>query len=279
MGGRAIDKGVGYAKGVGEKALSSVSDPIFDKLNKTVDPVLEKVNKAVTEVLKSPSDRFNDGLNKVSDRMGQGKRIIQDDAVDMFAEQLPDAAGRFIKELKGLTTAIVDRGREIGKWNGTLAQANAQSDVRKMLADYNEAKVAGGSYARVTDQWSKFEYTLKTSLAPLKDGIASAVADLLKLVNTITDMSPGIKLIPVLLGDLIALTAKIATFDITGAIDILNKLPQKLADALKKKDTNFSFTEMVERTKQLLEQGKRDAEAAGRQDFDRGAFRFPLARG
>jgi hypothetical protein len=224
-------------------------------------------------------DKMKSGANKSLEwstkRMQEGRRIIQGDEYDLFAEQLPEAGQKFVKELKALTLAIVDRSRELGKYDPRMALSNSQADVRKMFADMNEARVAGGNYARTQDEWSKLEYTMKTALAPLKDGIASLVADVLRLVNTMIELVPQIKMVPVILGESLALLGKIATFDMSGAIEILENLPRKLADAMKDKKVDFDFSEMIRRTQGLLQQGQRKVEELPARRFDAGRFNFP----
>lgn len=65
--------------------------------------------------------------------------------------------------------AFTDRGRELGKYDGRIASATAQADVRKIMADMSEAKRLGAQYARLIESQSRMEARLQETLLPIKE--------------------------------------------------------------------------------------------------------------
>jgi hypothetical protein len=180
--------------------------------------------KQAMDRMQAIKDKLIDAADKA---MKSANMIMRDDYVQLFGQLLPESARKFLNQLNELTNAIVERGRYLSKYNGELALATAQADVRKMQSERFEARVAGGSYSRVIDEQSKLENGLRDTFAPIKEGIASIVGDLLELTNNIRELLP-LKQAAFAVGEILGLVGKITTFDVNGIVDRLDSLPKRL---------------------------------------------------
>ena len=92
-----------------------------------------------------------------------------------------------INEFKETVNAVVQRGRELSRYSGELASANARADVRKLERDIAEAQALGESVGRLTDSQSRLDSTFREIMLPIKtmlaDILAEPVADLVSIVK------------------------------------------------------------------------------------------------
>ncbi|WP_439621814.1 hypothetical protein [Gemmata sp.] len=65
--------------------------------------------------------------------------------------------------------ALAKRGRELGQFNGQIAAASANADVRSLMAQVREGGALGGQYAELIDRQSKMEDALSEGLLPVKE--------------------------------------------------------------------------------------------------------------
>lgn len=72
--------------------------------------------------------------------------------------------------------AFVKQGRELGGLSGPLASASALADVRKLIADIQEADVAGSEMSRLIEAQSKFSAELRADMLERKRQEAEALA-------------------------------------------------------------------------------------------------------
>jgi len=78
--------------------------------------------------------------------------------------------------------AFVARGKELSKFSGDVAGAIARADVRSTLADVREANRIGEPVARLTENQSRIDESVRDLLLPIISGIAAAVLDVTKTI-------------------------------------------------------------------------------------------------
>ncbi len=76
--------------------------------------------------------------------------------------------------------AFVQRGKQLMQYSGELSSANAQADVRSLLADIREAQDTGPDLARLTDAQSRASDDIKRILEPIKEFIINRLANIME---------------------------------------------------------------------------------------------------
>lgn len=126
------------------------------------------------------------------------------DAAAGFAEKIPIVGTQLSEAIKTTTAAFnaagevvdafVKRGRELMRYENSLAQANAAADVRRVRADIREARVTGPNVSRVTEGQSQLEDLGREILTLLKGGFASGLAEVVEPLGEIAkDLKPLVK--------------------------------------------------------------------------------------
>ena len=103
--------------------------------------------------------------------------------IPVVGEPAAAALGAVVQPIKSfgeVVDSFVQRGREIGMYNGQLAQANAMADVRSLMGDIREANTVGPEMARLTEAQSKIWDDLRRVLDPIKKVIAEVLANFLE---------------------------------------------------------------------------------------------------
>ncbi len=95
-----------------------------------------------------------------------------------------------VNEFRETVNAVVQRGRELSKYSGELASANARADVRKLERDIAEAQALGESVGRLTDSQSRLDSTFREIMLPIKSMLADILAD---VVEPVADIAAIIK--------------------------------------------------------------------------------------
>lgn len=133
--------------------------------------------------------------------------------------------------VNSLAQAFVDRGRELSRYDGGLAGANANADIRSLLADLREAQELGPALARLTDANSKFHAELREILLPLKKAI---ITDLIPALAAMTAAIDFIK--PFMPRILEAVTDTLKSFTMGATLGALLKVAEEISARLKKID-------------------------------------------
>ena len=108
--------------------------------------------------------------------------------IPVVGEPAAAALGLVVQPIKSfgeVVNAFVERGREIGKYSGPLATANAMADVRSLLGDIREAQTVGPEQARLTDASSKIWDDIRRDFEPVKKVVIGALADFLQWLEPI----------------------------------------------------------------------------------------------
>ena len=100
-------------------------------------------------------------------------------------------AAAAIKALTAVTNAAVstmnafaDRGRELSAYDGRLAAATANADVRRMQGDIREAKALGEKMSRMIEKQAEMEDTLREMLLPIKEFILDVLLEFIEFARS-----------------------------------------------------------------------------------------------
>ncbi len=215
--------------------------------------------------LPSPSSIGNDWKDKF-DQLGNWSQKAAEQ-VGMLAKNdwrgmlesipaIPPGMKKMVGALDDATEAIIARGKELKNYDANLAQAAAQADQRKFMADMREANRTGESVGNLIDTKSRFETGIQDAFAPVKDGVARILNTLLVLVE-----KTGILEVLQVTGELIgAALSNISDF-VTGRWDkiierMFEALPERIADAItgkNKKQAKDYFKEVWDNADKLNE--------------------------
>lgn len=175
-----------------EGALLAVAKTLYDSMQAIAAKPFEMAREGLAQAGKTGEDIAGGDLKSVTSDYVE--------AVSGFAEKTGLAGvvvGEFIKTewaavnaLNQVTDAFVKRGKELSKYNGGLAEANAQADVRRLLADIRESEKLGPELARLTKSSSEIEALQTELMLFLKGELVSA---LLEIVEPIGDIAKSIK--------------------------------------------------------------------------------------
>ena len=96
--------------------------------------------------------------------------------------------------------AFAERGKELKGYSGTLAAANAQQDVTRILGDIRESQQLGDKYAAVIDKQTEFQAFMREALMPLREAFLDNIPGFMNFVmDGITEIIkigyaiPGVK--------------------------------------------------------------------------------------
>lgn len=85
------------------------------------------------------------------------------------------AATTLVNAFAAVTTAFVDRGRELSIYSSRLSQATANADVNRVMADINEADRLGEKLATLIDKESEMENVFREIMLPIKEVVVDAL--------------------------------------------------------------------------------------------------------
>lgn len=261
-------------KQLGQYAMDRVTQMAAGKVEGLVSKAIDQAQE-----LLSPTAWRDKILQGGADMAKRGRNVIQDQYVELFSEALPQAGKNFVRELNALTQAIVERGRELGKYSGPLSEAAARADVRRIKSEMNEAQVAGGGYSRVIDAQSRLENTLRDIFAPLKGAIANRLADLLERLADVIEAS-GIKQAVAILSELSNFGSALMSLDPARIGKAIEDMPENIRKALFEHDNEDEMGDLVKEELERIERRRAaggDQRPAPRRFDDR--FKFPIVRG
>ncbi len=119
------------------------------------------------------------------------------------------AATTIVNEFTATVEAFVQRGRELSKYNGELAAANAKARTANVLADVEESRKLGPALAKLTDAQSRSEQAFREALAPIKEILVDLLASATEVAaDFIGVVKPGVKFIAELLKAIIEILKK-----------------------------------------------------------------------
>jgi hypothetical protein len=129
-------------------------------------------------------------------------------AAKVAAESMK-AATTIVNEFTATVDAFVQRGKELSKYNGELAAANAKDRNANVLADVEESRKLGPALAKLTDAQSRSEQAFREALLPLKELVAELLASVTEVAaDFIGVVKPGVKFICDLLKAIIEILKK-----------------------------------------------------------------------
>lgn len=73
-----------------------------------------------------------------------------------------------------LTAAFLKQAEKFAPYSGQIAAAQANAEIKTIMADFREAQSTGESYARLIDAQSKIDLTLRELLLPIKRAVLDA---------------------------------------------------------------------------------------------------------
>ena len=208
--------------------------------------------------------------------MNASRKAVQDDFTGLADEVLPDSLKKVVHAFDDLTKAIIDKGRQLSRWSGDLQEASTKADVRKMQADFREAQGPGREYARVIDEQSKLETTLRDSFGPLKEAIAKATANILEKLNELWEASSMDEMLR-MVGEIAKVVATFISLDPEKILDALVDLPENIWKAwFASRPEKGDLAEAIRNAKADL---KRQPKAGPQRNFNPGNFDFPILDG
>jgi hypothetical protein len=81
-----------------------------------------------------------------------------------------------------LVEAFIARGKELQQFSGSLAEAGAISDVRRTMADFEEAQRLGDTLAGIQTSYDDIYLFLRKTLLPIKEAIAENILSVLQFM-------------------------------------------------------------------------------------------------
>jgi len=85
-------------------------------------------------------------------------------------------------EFAAVVDSIVQRGRQIAMYDGQLARASAEADVRKLQGDIRESRRISSEVSQLIEAQSRTEVAFQDAIAPLKALIAGELAKVMTVV-------------------------------------------------------------------------------------------------
>lgn len=182
---------------------------------------------------------FEDSAKKLE----MGRSVVQNDANGLVQQMsvLPDGVKKFSQALQDLTTAIVDRGRELGSYNGGLAKNYAENDVKKIFADIRESNYLGASYSRVNTAATDVEVKFRDAMNPVKDALATVLAEILEKLSSVLDIINENIDVVVIMSEAAVATFQFISGNWSGAMETINAVPEKIIKAQQSKDISDDF--------------------------------------
>lgn len=108
-------------------------------------------------------------------------------------------ATRPVVEFAAVTEAFVARGRELQAYNADLAAANAQADVKRLLADIDEAEKLGENLGRLTEAQAQMGTDFREILMPIKELLSEMLAGIAENLSDVTSTLKDV-LVPIMQG-------------------------------------------------------------------------------
>lgn len=224
----------GAAKGVAKEGAASSSQVMG--LVQSVIGLADESKNLMKDIAGKPFGQAADVASKATS-------IVNNDANGLIQKMdaLPDGVKKFSQALTDLTNSIVERGRELGMYNGQLATSSAMADVKRMQSDIKEANYVSESYTGVIDAKADFDSKLAMALNPIKDSIATIARDLIEKANGFLDIiNNNIQYVVMISEGIVALNLAMQ-YKFDEAKTTIDDIPNKIAKAMAQKNMEIEF--------------------------------------
>jgi hypothetical protein len=168
MGGK-VGAGLVVANAAGQ-ALASV-----------FDQVAKKASAAGSVATPLAAGRNLEGVSKAAHIASNALGTIP--VVGAPAARILKAFTTVTAEAINTMNAFADRGRELAAYDGRLAAATANADVRRMQGDIREAKALGEKMSQMIEKQSQVEDTIRDMLLPVKEFILDKLIDFIQFAR------------------------------------------------------------------------------------------------
>lgn len=115
---------------------------------------------------------------------GAGNALAALGPVGAAAGAALKTAAEFAGAFGKAVNAFTDRGRELSAYDARLAKAAAEADMRSLQADLREAQQNGEAMARLIEQQSELENTVRDLLLPIKQFVVEFLIDFVQFVKS-----------------------------------------------------------------------------------------------
>lgn len=200
-GGKKAVKGYNDSTEIVSGLAQTGMGPILGPM---VANIIDGVTEAVGNVMRSPGVIAERGAGIIaagaSGNNAQAVGMTYDAMVDL-AEVVPlvghqlgmvgETAGKVVRAFGTVVEAFVSRGRELSGYSGGLAASYAVSDVRRLMADINEAqRLDSAGLSRLNDASTDLEMLLREMLLPIKELIVGYLADAMEYLVKVAESIP-----------------------------------------------------------------------------------------
>ena len=155
-----------------------------DAAAKAMDFMREQIGRTAESMKKLAG---NDTIGAIGNTIQQAGSVFGKIPVvgRMMESGMGLAAGALIS-FKDVVEAFVQRGRELEAYSPALAMANAQADIKSMMADIREANELGPRLANLTTGWTDLQIELRSIMLPIKEFILGVLKDMVDYLKTHT---------------------------------------------------------------------------------------------
>ena len=91
------------------------------------------------------------------------------------------------QEMAEVVDAFAQRGKQLAMYDGDLARAKADADIRKLQADIRESRRIGEETSRLIEAQSRTEVAFQGAIAPLKAEISKHLAQIVEKLATMME--------------------------------------------------------------------------------------------
>lgn len=192
-------------------------------------------------------DKF-DQLGNWSEKAAQGVGMLAKNdwrgLVDSFAP-IPPGMKKVIGALDDASEALIARGKELKNLDGNLATASAQADQRKLMADLREANRTGESVGNLIDTKSRIETKLQDAMAPIKEGLAKILNQMLTAIEK-SGILEALQVLGELIGTSLSNLSDMMDLRFDKIADRILDLPDRIAQAIfGNKDEEKDFLKQI----------------------------------
>jgi hypothetical protein len=190
---------------------------------------VDALTVAAGSLAKNDFAGFQDGLDQFGQNLVGQVPILGD---------LANAEVGLIKSIVSipskLDAAFLERAKVLGGYSGAIAGAEANADVRSLLADMREADTLGPDLARMVDAQSRLDTSMRELLLPLKQFALEWLAPRLEAMATGAEVVANLPSILREIADsaVKALAIVFSTKSNDEALAIINGLPDRLASII-----------------------------------------------
>lgn len=212
----------------------------------------------------------NDGLGLLQTGAEGAAKTLESVPVvgKMFAEGLRAAIAP-IGLFKSAMEAFSGRAKELAQYDGRIALADANAEMKTMFADMKEANKMGASYANLLEREQEMNQAFQEALAPIKAVLINTLADVAEFVKMVMDGLPILRSIDGSASTTVSLLGMIPM--IGDAAKALVEANRAMRESLKKIEEGSESTAVDDLDKkleqlELMPAGQGDGRAA---EFDR----------